>query len=130
MLHKRACQIQAALQAVQQGLFACRPRAEVLWRHTLGSGKVVTRHVDGVQAFMYVIWTWDGRALMSRQVVHLQDHGLHPFVMQIRDLHTHLPLPGVRVGDIGPKFGYNGVDNGYLMLERVRIREFWCLFLP
>lgn len=47
--------------------------------------------------------------------------------VQLRDLETHLPLPGVRVGDIGPKVGYGGVDNGFLALDHVRIRE--CSFL-
>lgn len=36
---------------------------------------------------------------------------------------SHKPLPGVRVGDIGPKFGYGGVDNGYMSLDHLRIRE-------
>ena len=27
------------------------------------------------------------------------------------------------MGDMGPKFGYNGVDNGYLRLQHVRIRK-------
>lgn len=53
----------------------------------------------------------------------LQDLGPHAFVMQIRDLATHLPLPGIKVGDIGTKFGYNGVDNGFLMFDHVRIRN-------
>lgn len=30
-------------------------------------------------------------------------------------------LLGIVVGDIGPKFGFNEVDNGYLKLENVRI---------
>lgn len=30
-------------------------------------------------------------------------------------------LPGVEVGDIGPKFGYNGVDNGFLRFDHVTI---------
>jgi acyl-CoA oxidase len=50
-----------------------------------------------------------------------QDHGPHGFVVQIRDMETHKPLPGVEVGDIGPKFGYNGVDNGFLRFDHVRI---------
>ncbi|CAG9467403.1 unnamed protein product [Pedinophyceae sp. YPF-701] len=50
-----------------------------------------------------------------------KDHGPHFFVVQIRDLETHLPLPGVTVGDIGPKLGYGGVDNGFLRLNHVRI---------
>ena len=54
----------------------------------------------------------------------VQDLGPHAFIMPIRDA-AHLPLPGITVGDIGPKFGYNGVDNGFLKFDHVRIRE--CL---
>lgn len=32
-----------------------------------------------------------------------------------------LSLLGIVVGDIGPKFGFNEVDNGFLKLENVRI---------
>uniref|UniRef100_A0A3Q0RHE9 Acyl-coenzyme A oxidase n=1 Tax=Amphilophus citrinellus TaxID=61819 RepID=A0A3Q0RHE9_AMPCI len=48
-------------------------------------------------------------------------HGLHAFIVPIRDMDTHEPLPGIVVGDIGPKFGFNEVDNGFLKLENVRI---------
>ncbi|XP_036384006.1 peroxisomal acyl-coenzyme A oxidase 1 isoform X2 [Megalops cyprinoides] len=48
-------------------------------------------------------------------------HGLHAFIVPIRDMNTHMPLPGVVVGDIGPKFGFDEVDNGYLKLDNVRI---------
>ena len=53
----------------------------------------------------------------------MQDYGPHGFIVQIRSLATHQPLPGVTVGDIGPKFGYNGVDNGFLRFSYVCIRE-------
>jgi acyl-CoA oxidase len=36
-------------------------------------------------------------------------------------LKTHEPLEGVYVGDIGPKFGYNTMDNGYLLFNKVKI---------
>ncbi|KAJ8399688.1 hypothetical protein AAFF_G00407930 [Aldrovandia affinis] len=48
-------------------------------------------------------------------------HGLHAFIVPIRSMSTHEPLPGIVVGDIGPKFGFDEVDNGYLKLENVRI---------
>lgn len=32
-----------------------------------------------------------------------------------------MPMPGITLGDIGPKFGYNGVDNGFLRFEYFRI---------
>lgn len=51
----------------------------------------------------------------------VKDHGPHAFIVQLRSLETHLPVAGVTVGDIGPKFGFNGVDNGYLRMDHVRI---------
>ena len=32
-----------------------------------------------------------------------------------------MPMPGVTVGDIGPKMTYGSVDNGYLAFDHVRI---------
>lgn len=46
----------------------------------------------------------------ARLLVHGQDLGIHNFMVQIRDLQTHKPMPGVEVGDIGPKIGYNNQD--------------------
>ncbi len=62
------------------------------------------------------------------------------FIVQLRSLKDHTPLPGkgwyisimagyisvlfcsgIEVGDIGPKFGYFGMDNGFLRLSNVRI---------
>ncbi|XP_013116939.2 probable peroxisomal acyl-coenzyme A oxidase 1 [Stomoxys calcitrans] len=47
--------------------------------------------------------------------------GLAMFVVPIRDMETHAPLPGVDVGDIGKRMGFAGVNNGYLGLKNVRI---------
>lgn len=43
-----------------------------------------------------------------------KDQGVQPFLIQIRDLETHKPLPGIEVGDCGPKVCFNTTDNGYL----------------
>ena len=58
---------------------------------------------------------------MARLFIRGRDYGPHAFVVPIRDMASHLPLPGIRVGDIGPKFGYNGVDNGFLSFNHVRV---------
>src|SRR6185503_17792424 len=45
---------------------------------------------------------------------------VHAFVVPIRD-EAGLPLPGVRIEDCGPKLGLNGVDNGRLWFDQVRV---------
>jgi acyl-CoA oxidase len=32
-------------------------------------------------------------------------------------METHEALPGIKVGDIGPKLGYHTTDNGFLMFN-------------
>ncbi|MCJ1295159.1 fatty-acyl coenzyme A oxidase [Xylographa carneopallida] len=59
--------------------------------------------------------------VMAQLVIGGKSYGPHPFVVQIRDLKTHEPLEGISVGDIGPKFGYNTMDNGFLLLNQVKI---------
>ncbi|XP_004932401.1 probable peroxisomal acyl-coenzyme A oxidase 1 [Bombyx mori] len=48
-------------------------------------------------------------------------YGVHPFLVQIRDLETHMPMPGIKIGEIGSKLGYNTVNNGFLGFNKVRI---------
>ncbi|GMF66981.1 unnamed protein product [Phytophthora fragariaefolia] len=50
-----------------------------------------------------------------------KDYGVHNFMVQLRDLETHDAMPGVTLGDVGPKIGFNNVDNGYCRFNRVRI---------
>lgn len=94
--------------------------------------------------------------VMAKLQLDGRDCGMQSFIVPIRDVETHLPLPGelllnlshilklkqgiltcegvevvylmlvffipgVSVGDIGPKFGYGGMDNGFLILNNVRI---------
>ncbi|XP_039267686.2 peroxisomal acyl-coenzyme A oxidase 1-like [Styela clava] len=48
-------------------------------------------------------------------------HGIHAFMVQIRNMEDHTSMPGITLGDIGPKFGYNENDNGFLKLDHVRV---------
>nr|XP_026257836.1 peroxisomal acyl-coenzyme A oxidase 2 [Urocitellus parryii] len=47
--------------------------------------------------------------------------GMHAFIVPIRSLQDHTPLPGITVGDIGPKMDLENVDNGFLLLDHVRV---------
>ena len=78
--------------------------------------------------------------VLARLITRGVDHGIHPFIVQLRSLEDHTPLPGqvtrkqerilhepylviagITVGDIGPKLGYFGMDNGFLKMDKVRI---------
>ncbi|MBR8742075.1 acyl-CoA dehydrogenase [Nocardiopsis sp. MG754419] len=48
------------------------------------------------------------------------DHGVHALMVPIRD-EAGRPLPGVGIEDCGPKAGLNGVDNGRLWFDGVRV---------
>jgi acyl-CoA oxidase len=47
-------------------------------------------------------------------------HGVHAILVPIRG-DDGAPLPGVRLGDCGLKMGLNGVDNGRIWLDHVRV---------
>ncbi|KAI5344223.1 hypothetical protein L3X38_012100 [Prunus dulcis] len=58
----------------------------------------------------------------ARLITDGKDHGVNGFIVQLRNLDDHLPLPGITVGDIGMKFGngaYNSMDNGVLRFDNV-----------
>lgn len=59
--------------------------------------------------------------LMAQLYTQGKNRGIHMFLVQLRDMDTHMPLPGIEVGDIGPKFGFDEMDNGYLRIHNVRI---------
>ncbi|ODN04890.1 Peroxisomal acyl-coenzyme A oxidase 3 [Orchesella cincta] len=62
-------------------------------------------------AFVYAqLYTPDGKC-----------HGLHCFVVPVRNPKTYSAYPGVRVGDMGHKCGLNGVDNGFMMFDHYAI---------
>lgn len=53
-------------------------------------------------------------------IVNGEDKGVQTFIVRIRDK-DHKPLPGIEVGDIGNKFGFNMKDNGFLGFKNFRI---------
>ncbi|KAG9408604.1 hypothetical protein AC1031_020457 [Aphanomyces cochlioides] len=59
--------------------------------------------------------------LHARLFLNGKDHGIQAFLVPIRDTKTHESLPGVTLGDIGPKIGFQSIDNGFCALNNVRI---------
>ncbi|KAH8404170.1 hypothetical protein KR215_011153 [Drosophila sulfurigaster] len=47
--------------------------------------------------------------------------GVQMFIVPLRHPETHLPLPGIDVGEIGKKLGMASVNQGFLGLKNVRI---------
>jgi acyl-CoA oxidase len=64
----------------------------------------------------------DGRAavVFAQLRTAAGEHGVHALVVPIRD-DDHRPRPGVTLADDGPKAGLNGVDNGRITFDRVRV---------
>ena len=58
---------------------------------------------------------------MAQLILDGKSYGPHAFIVQIRNLKTHESLPGITVGDVGPKFGLNTLDNGFILFDNVRI---------
>ncbi|XP_060800506.1 peroxisomal acyl-coenzyme A oxidase 3 [Amyelois transitella] len=50
-----------------------------------------------------------------------ENHGLHGFLVPIRNPDTLETYPGLIVGDMGEKIGVNGIDNGFIMFNQYRI---------
>ncbi|MGY1786645.1 acyl-CoA dehydrogenase family protein [Geodermatophilus sp. SYSU D00698] len=64
----------------------------------------------------------DGRmaVVFAQLVTQGEPRGVHAWLVPIRDEDGN-PLPGVTIGDDGPKAGLLGVDNGRLSFDHVRV---------
>ncbi|MSR21671.1 MAG: acyl-CoA oxidase [Gemmatimonadetes bacterium] len=58
--------------------------------------------------------------VFARVIVADEDHGVHAMLVPIRDERRGV-LPGIRIEDCGLKEGLNGVDNGRISFDRVRV---------
>ncbi|KAL1490173.1 hypothetical protein ABEB36_012910 [Hypothenemus hampei] len=59
--------------------------------------------------------------LFAQLITKNQCHGLHAFVVPVRDPKTLLPYSGLIIGDMGEKIGLHGIDNGFIMFKNYRI---------
>lgn len=58
--------------------------------------------------------------VFGQLIVKGQSHGVHAILVPLRDAEGAL-LPGIRVEDCGYKIGLNGVDNGRIWFDEVRV---------
>jgi len=59
--------------------------------------------------------------VFARLIIDGKDHGIHAFVVPIRDRSTMKVFDGITITDCGHKMGLNGIDNGRLRFQHVRI---------
>ena len=59
-------------------------------------------------------------AVFAQLIVTSERHGVHAFAVEIRDEHGHV-RDGVRIEDCGEKMGLNGVDNGRIWFDELRV---------
>jgi acyl-CoA oxidase len=59
-------------------------------------------------------------AVFAQLVVGGESHGVHCLVVPLRDRKGR-PMDGVRIEDCGEKLGLNGVDNGRIWFDNVRV---------
>jgi acyl-CoA oxidase len=59
-------------------------------------------------------------AVFAQLIVDGENHGVHAFAVDIRDEQGHVP-DGIRIEDSGEKMGLNGVDNGRIWFEELRV---------
>ena len=108
------------LTEIYHGSFNRGMSTEAFYNHKTRSFRITTNHREGQKfwiggaaeiACMSVIW--------AQLIVDGQSYGPHPFIVPLRDENTHQSLPGVTVGDVGPKNGANMIDNGWIRLNDV-----------
>lgn len=95
--------------------------------HAVVLARLITRNKDcGIHSFlvqarpMQSISVDDDRIDITSPCM-AADPSCSLVCVQLRSLIDHKPLPGVCTGDIGPKMGFQSVDNGFLRLDHVRI---------
>jgi len=44
--------------------------------------------------------------IFAKLITQGRDHGVHPFLVQLRDKVFHRPMPGLLIGDMGSKVGF------------------------
>lgn len=127
-----------AMPAWQMKIIGCYAQTELGHGSNVRGLQTIAEYDKKTQQFILntptllsIKW-WPGALgkIATHAVVYAQllldgkEYGVHPFVVQIRD-ENHKPMPGLELGDLGPKLGDHANDTGYMKMDNVRIpREF------
>ena len=99
---------------------------ETVARYEPDSGQFVVTSPDYAAGKNYIgNAVRDGRGATVFAQLETDDgkrQGVHAFVVPLRDAEGKV-LPGVRIEDNGPKMGENGVDNGRIWFDGVRVER-------
>ncbi|KAK0407614.1 hypothetical protein QR680_003492 [Steinernema hermaphroditum] len=91
---------------------------------TYENGELVfnTPNMESIKCWSANLATSATHALVFGQlIVNRVCHGLHAFVIQVRNLHTMEPLPGITIGSVGEIVGsWNGVSTGWMEFRNFR----------
>ena len=85
-------------------------------------GFVITTPDDGARKDYIGNAALHGRmaTVFARLRIGARDHGVHAFLVRLRDEQGNI-AHGIRIEDCGPKQGLNGVDNGRIRFDGVRV---------
>ena len=53
-------------------------------------------------------------------IIDNKSYGIHVFIVKLRNDRGEV-LPGINIGDCGPKLGMNGIDNGWIMFNKIKV---------
>jgi acyl-CoA oxidase len=88
--------------------------------HTTRSIVVHTPHEGAGKEYIGNTLHGSLAVVFAQLLVNGENHGIHAVLVPYRDAEGKV-LPGIRVADCGYKMGLNGVDNGRLWFNQVRV---------
>ncbi|EKM52427.1 uncharacterized protein PHACADRAFT_260805 [Phanerochaete carnosa HHB-10118-sp] len=127
-----------------RGLLGCYLQTELAHGTNVGGLETTATYVPESKEFVINSPTFTSRKWWIGAAGKLATHGVvsallilpdgknmgpHLFFVQLRSLDDHRTLPGITLGDIGPKVfgGFSTIDNGYAVFDHVRIPRYYML---
>ena len=88
--------------------------------HSTRSLVIHTPHRDAGKEYIGNALHGRMASVFAQLIVDGENHGVHAILVPLRD-ESHQLLPGIEVEDCGYKLGLNGVDNGRIWFDQVRV---------